>query len=115
MGAPHKSKDSAAGRPKDAQKRQAILEAARAQFLAHAVKLAAQARYRIVNVDTTVVLERPKLRDYRLPIRESLARTLGLERGSCAIRRGTGSAHGPEQVGISARNQRGADRWGQIT
>jgi 2-C-methyl-D-erythritol 2,4-cyclodiphosphate synthase len=31
----------------------------------------AEARgYRIVNVDSTVILERPKLKDYRLPIRE---------------------------------------------
>ena len=32
-----------------------------------------QRGYRIVNVDSTVILERPKLKDYRQTIRESLA------------------------------------------
>src|SRR6185295_5146696 len=35
-------------------------------FLRHAVKLAQELGYRLVNVDTTVILERPKLKDYRL-------------------------------------------------
>jgi 2-C-methyl-D-erythritol 2,4-cyclodiphosphate synthase len=48
------------------------------QFLTHAVKLAADAGYRIHNVDSTVILERPKLKDYRDAIRASLAATLGL-------------------------------------
>src|SRR5580658_1515791 len=43
------------------------------RFLRHARELAATAGYQIVNVDSTVILERPKLADYRLPIRESLA------------------------------------------
>src|SRR5271168_1130617 len=45
-------------------------------FLRHALELATAASYRIVNVDSTVILERPKLKDYRLPIRESLAGAL---------------------------------------
>ena len=35
-------------------------------FLRHAHDLAKQRGYRIVNVDSTVILERPKLKDYRL-------------------------------------------------
>ena len=35
--------------------------------------------FRIVNVDSTVILERPKLKDYRTAIRERLAATLGLD------------------------------------
>ena len=45
-------------------------------FLAHAAKLVREAGYDIINIDTTVILERPKLKDYRLMIRESLSRTL---------------------------------------
>src|SRR5437762_6316134 len=45
------------------------------QFLAHAAGLVRELGFTIVNVDSTVILERPKLKDYRQPIRESLART----------------------------------------
>ena len=48
------------------------------QFLQHAIQLAAQGGYRLGNVDSTVVLERPKLKDFRAPIRESMARAVGL-------------------------------------
>src|SRR5580700_10576602 len=49
------------------------------QFLKHACGLAAEAGFVIGNVDSTVVLERPKLKDYRGAIRESLAGAMGLE------------------------------------
>src|SRR3984957_21017032 len=38
-----------------------------AQFLVHAAALVRDAGYEIGNVDSTVILERPKLRDFRLP------------------------------------------------
>src|SRR5690348_11196785 len=47
-------------------------------FLKHAVDLALSAGFKLVNVDSTVILERPKLKDYRTAIREKLAATLGL-------------------------------------
>src|SRR6478672_13161768 len=47
-------------------------------FLKHALDLAGKAGFELVNVDSTVILERPKLKDYRNPIREKLADTLGL-------------------------------------
>ena len=47
------------------------------QFLQHACELARAAGYRISNVDSTVILERPKLKDYRLTIRETLAKQMG--------------------------------------
>ena len=50
-------------------------------FLRHARDLAEARGYRIVNVDSTVILERPKLKDYRQAIRERLAETLGLRAG----------------------------------
>ena len=42
-------------------------------FLRHALELAAERGFRLVNVDATVTLERPKLKDYRQAIPESLA------------------------------------------
>ena len=43
------------------------------QFLLHAQKLAADCGYSIANIDASVILERPKLKDFRAPIRERLA------------------------------------------
>ena len=37
------------------------------RFLSHARDLVGAAGYRIVNVDSTVILEQPKLKDYRYP------------------------------------------------
>ena len=48
------------------------------QFLAHAAGLVRDCGFTIVYVDSTVILEQPKLKDFRQPIRESLARTLGV-------------------------------------
>ncbi|HPQ17610.1 MAG TPA: 2-C-methyl-D-erythritol 2,4-cyclodiphosphate synthase [Bryobacteraceae bacterium] len=48
-------------------------------FLRHALALAADRGFRLVNVDSTIILERPKLKDYRAAIRESLAAALGLD------------------------------------
>src|SRR6187549_3195772 len=52
--------------------------AASDQFVLHAKSLVEQRGYAIVNVDCTVVLERPKLKDYRAAIRENVARILAL-------------------------------------
>jgi len=48
-------------------------------FLRHAKSLVEERGYRIVNVDSTVLLERPKLKDFRQAMRETIARTLGME------------------------------------
>src|SRR5215510_13521545 len=42
--------------------------AASNQFLAHAVSLVKERGFTLVNVDTTVILERPKLKDHRSAI-----------------------------------------------
>ena len=49
-------------------------------FLRRARDLAEEQGYRIVNVDSTVILERPKLKDFRDAIRERLAEALGWKR-----------------------------------
>ena len=79
--------------------------AASARFLEHAVALAHQAGFAIVNVDSTVILEKPKLKDYRLAIRESLARTLTLPLDRVSVKFKTAERIGPIGEGLSAEAQ----------
>jgi 2-C-methyl-D-erythritol 2,4-cyclodiphosphate synthase len=74
-------------------------------FLAHAAKLVRNAGYHIVNIDTTVILERPKLKDYRLPIRESLSRTLEIDVQFVSVKFKTAERVGPVGEGKSAEAQ----------
>ena len=74
-------------------------------FLGHAQDLAAQRGYRIVNLDSTIILERPKLKDYRLAIRERLAETLGLEIDRVSVKFKTAEKVGPVGEGRSAEAQ----------
>ena len=75
------------------------------QFLKHACDLAAQAGFRLINLDSTVILERPKLKDYRLAIRESLAKTLGLDTEAVSVKFKTAEGVGPVGEGRSAEAQ----------
>ena len=75
------------------------------QFLRHACKLAAKEGFEIVNVDSTVILERPKLKDYRRAIRESLAVTIGLELDCVSVKFKTAEKVGPVGEGQSAEAQ----------
>lgn len=79
--------------------------AASAKFLEHAVALVKQAGFALVNVDTTVILERPKLQDYRLAIRESLAKTLVLPLDRVSVKFKTAERVGPVGEGRSAEAQ----------
>jgi 2-C-methyl-D-erythritol 2,4-cyclodiphosphate synthase len=74
-------------------------------FLRHARDLLAERGYRILNVDSTVILERPKLKDYRLPIRQKLAETLGLELDRVSLKFKTAEKVGPVGEGRSAEAQ----------
>ena len=76
-----------------------------AQFLAHAARLARESGYEIINVDSTVILERPKLKDFRLPIREALAATLALEVDRVSVKFKTAERVGPVGEGKSAEAQ----------
>ncbi len=58
-----------------------------------------------MNVDATVILERPKLKDYRLAIRERLASTLGLEIDRVSVKFKTAEGVGPVGEGRSAEAQ----------
>jgi 2-C-methyl-D-erythritol 2,4-cyclodiphosphate synthase len=75
------------------------------QFLRHACELARAEGYRISNVDSTVVLERPKLKDYRSSIRESLAATIGIAVDCVSVKFKTSEKVGPVGEGRSAEAQ----------
>jgi len=48
----------------------------------------------IVHVDTTILMERPKIGPYRVAIRERLAEALGLDLGSMNVKASTGEGMG---------------------
>ncbi len=75
------------------------------RFLAHAVKLVRDLGFTIMNVDTTVILERPKLKDHRTAIRESLARVLELDLDRVSVKFKTAERVGPVGEGKSAEAQ----------
>lgn len=75
------------------------------QFLQHALQLAADRGYRVVNVDTTVILEKPKLKDYRQSIRETLAGTMSLAIDQVSVKFKTAEKVGPVGEGRSAEAQ----------
>lgn len=74
-------------------------------FLAHAAGLVRGLGFTLVNVDSTVILETPKLKDYRQPIRESLARTLEIEVDRVSVKFKTAERVGPVGEGRSAEAQ----------
>lgn len=74
-------------------------------FLAHARDLARGRGYTIVNVDSIVVLERPKLKDFRDDIRRQLAATLELDIERVSVKFKTAEKMGPAGEGRAAEAQ----------
>jgi 2-C-methyl-D-erythritol 2,4-cyclodiphosphate synthase len=74
-------------------------------FLRHVKELAFELGYSIVNIDSTIILERPKLKDYRREIRERIAMTLGLEIDRVSVKFKTAEKVGPVGEGRSAESQ----------
>jgi len=79
--------------------------AASDQFLLHARSLVETAGWRLQNIDTTVILQRPKLKDHRQPIRENLARLTGLPLDCVNVKFKTAEQVGPVGEGRSAEAQ----------
>jgi 2-C-methyl-D-erythritol 2,4-cyclodiphosphate synthase len=75
------------------------------QFLLHAVGMVRERGYEIVNLDTTVILERPKLKDYRVKIREHIAGSLGVGVDCVSVKFKTAEKVGPVGEGKSAEAQ----------
>ncbi len=75
------------------------------QFLQHAVIMARDQGYGIVNVDSTIILERPKLKDFRGAIRDSLAAALDISASSVGVKFKTAEKVGPVGEGQSCEAQ----------
>jgi 2-C-methyl-D-erythritol 2,4-cyclodiphosphate synthase len=60
------------------------------QLLARVNGLAHARGFRVVNADSTITLERPKLRDHIEAMRELLARTLDVDKGCVSVKAKTG-------------------------
>jgi 2-C-methyl-D-erythritol 2,4-cyclodiphosphate synthase len=82
-------------------------------FLRHARDLVRSDGYQIANVDSTVILERPKLKDHRGAIREKLAGTLGLAVEQVSVKFKTAEGLGPVGEGLSAEAQAVVLLWRQ--
>ena len=74
-------------------------------FLRHALNLAGERGFRLVNVDATVTLERPKLKDYRQAIRDSLAAALALPVDRVSLKFKTAEGIGPVGEERAAESQ----------
>lgn len=74
-------------------------------FLERAVSLVAEAGYGLVNVDSTVIVERPRLSPHIGSIREALAEALGCEVDRVSVKAKTAEKMGPVGEGraIEAR------------
>ncbi len=74
-------------------------------FLRHALSLAAQQGYGLGNIDSTIILERPKLKEFRQAIRESLARAVRLPVDLVSVKFKTAERVGPVGEGRSCEAQ----------
>ena len=70
------------------------------RFLGHAVKLAAEAGYRIGNVDLTIICEAPKIGPHREAMRARLAGLLGTEITAVSVKATT-----TERLGFTGRGE----------
>ena len=65
-------------------------DASSLQLLSRVVWLAHERGFQVVNVDSTVMLETPKLRPYVLSMREHIAEVLGVEVACVSVKAKTG-------------------------
>jgi len=79
--------------------------AASDQFLKHAIQLAANKGYTLVNVDSTIILERPKLKNFRTAVCEGLANALGVRVDAVSVKFKTAEGVGPVGEGRSCEAQ----------
>lgn len=70
------------------------------RFLTHAVKLAAEAGYRIGNVDLTIICEAPKIGPHREAMRTRLAELLGTPLAAVSVKATT-----TERLGFTGRGE----------
>jgi len=69
-------------------------DAASSAFLRHAAGLIAARGGRVINVDITLICERPKIKPHRMAMRERVAELLGLQVGQVSVKATTTEAMG---------------------
>jgi 2-C-methyl-D-erythritol 2,4-cyclodiphosphate synthase len=74
-------------------------------FLRQAKELVEATGYRIMNVDSNVMMERPRLKEFRETIRQKLADTLGIELDRVSVKFKTAEGVGPVGESRSAEAQ----------
>ncbi len=75
------------------------------RFVRHALSLVRERGFELSNVDTTVILQRPKLKDYRERIRLNLASLVGLPSDRVNVKFKTAEKVGPVGQELSAEAQ----------
>jgi 2-C-methyl-D-erythritol 2,4-cyclodiphosphate synthase len=65
-------------------------DASSLDLLSHVVSLAHERGKHIVNIDATIMIERPKLRPYVLTMRETIAEVMGVETACVSVKAKTG-------------------------
>lgn len=58
-------------------------------FLQRMQELLKQEGYEIVNIDSLIILETPRLKDYKIRIKENVARHLGIDANKVNVKAGT--------------------------
>lgn len=73
-------------------------------LLARCVELLDEAGYEVVNLDSTIAMQRPKLRPYIDAMRERIARTIGIAEDCVSVKATTTEHLGfeGEELGVSA-------------
>ena len=74
-------------------------------LLARVVWLAKERGFEVVNADATVILERPKLREYIASMRENLARTMNADSSFVSVKAKTAEGLGPVGKGEAVMAQ----------
>ncbi len=74
------------------------------KLLKHTARLLLEQKYKIINIDATIVLQKPKIKDFIPQMIENIACSLGLERSQVNVKATTTEHLGFEgrQEGISA-------------
>lgn len=75
------------------------------KFLEYAIGLVRERGFTLSNVDSTIILETPKLKDYRAKIRASVAEIVGLAEDRVSVKFKTAERVGPVGLGFSAEAQ----------
>ena len=70
------------------------------RFLAHAMRLAREAGYRLTNADVTIICEAPKIGPHRLAMRERLAAIMGCDISQVSVKATT-----TEMLGFTGRGE----------